>query len=195
MVRIGSPGHSHWQWPGRAGSGRSTACLDSLCGTEGAALYPWHTVERKAEAHEVRGAILRSLYKLPITLLALLKPSQALNCLLLAPAPPKQRLQTGTWGRGNGGASVRFQTFISRKKTGKALVNKLPDINCFQRTEDSDADMTTQKALTLDRANGVKFLQLGLSLSSGPAGGQWSLFPWLPGLLSSCPAPSGCDKP
>lgn len=133
-VERSSPGHSHWQWPARAGSGRSTARLDSLCGTEGAARCPWHTAGRKAEAYGVRGTTPRSLDMLPRTQLTLSKPSQPLNCLLLAPAPPKQRLQTGTWGGGDEGASVRFQTF----KTGKAPVNKLLDI-CFQRTKDSDA--------------------------------------------------------
>lgn len=39
----GSPGHSHWRWPGRAGSGRSTAGWCSLCGTGGAGRCPWHT--------------------------------------------------------------------------------------------------------------------------------------------------------
>lgn len=50
-----------------------------------------------------------------------LKSSQSLNCWLLAPAPPKQKLRTGTWDRGDGGCSDRPQAFIYRKQTGKAL--------------------------------------------------------------------------
>lgn len=116
-VQRGSPGHSRWQWTGKAGSGRSTACLDSLCVREGAGLCPWHTVGRAAEAHEIRGSPTHH----QLTLSPPLKSSQSLNSWLLEPAPPKQKLRTGTWDRGDEGCSDRLQAFIYKKQTGKAL--------------------------------------------------------------------------